>query len=297
MRASRHILLFLLLCIPAIPTIAQVGKGEVARADSLFNASSWKESAAAFETITRSEPKNARAWYHLGMSLYSMERFGDAVTPLTKAAQIGRNPVVMYNLACSYARSGNADSALAWLGRAGSSGTFSADQIEKDPDFASLGNEPRFRAVVEAAELASHPCKGSPEYRQLDFWVGDWDVQVMGQPAGSSSVQRILGECVIFENWSGAGGMNGKSFNVYNAATGKWQQTWVDDRGSVLELAGSFSDGAMRFSGETKGAKGKVLQRLTFFNLGHDKVRQLWEQSTDNGKTWAVTFDGLYTRR
>jgi hypothetical protein len=231
------------------------------------------------------------------MALYSQERFSDAIAPLTTAARIGRNPTVMYNLACTYARSGNRDSALAWLGRAGSSGAFSAEQIEKDVDFASLREDTRFRKVMEAADRAAHPCKASPEYRQLDFWVGEWDVQVGGQRAGTSSVQRILGECVIFENWTGAGGVNGKSFNVYNAATKKWQQTWVDDRGSVLELAGSYSDGAMRFSGETKGPKGKVLQRLTFFDLGNDRVRQLWEQSVDNGSSWAVTFDGMYVRR
>ena len=37
--------------------------------------------------------------------------------------------------------------------------------------------------------------------------------------------------------------------------------------------------------------------RMPFFNQGSDRVRQLQEQSADGGKTWSVSFDGLYTRK
>jgi hypothetical protein len=142
------------------------------------------------------------------------------------------------------------------------------------------------------------PCAARPEYRQFDFWIGEWNVQVGGQTAGTNSVQLILGECVIFENWTGARGMTGKSFNIFNAATGKWQQTWVDSTGNVLELNGEFKDGAMRLAGEKPGPNGgKIVTKLTFFPLEGDRVRQLWESSQDGGKTWVIVFDGLYTRK
>ena len=143
------------------------------------------------------------------------------------------------------------------------------------------------------------PCKSKPEYRQFDFWVGEWDVfGPKGRQAGTNSVQLILNDCVVFENWTGAGGGHGKSFNVYNAAKGKWQQTWVDSTGSVLELLGEYKDGEMRFAGESTGPGGKkLMNRLTFSKLSPDKVRQFWEQSEDEGKTWTVAFDGTYIRR
>lgn len=50
------------------------------------------------------------------------------------------------------------------------------------------------------------PCTTRPEYRQFDFWIGEWDVQAGGNQAGTNSVQLILGDCVIFENWIGAAG-------------------------------------------------------------------------------------------
>jgi hypothetical protein len=143
------------------------------------------------------------------------------------------------------------------------------------------------------------PCKSKPEHRQFDFWVGEWDVQnPQGQPAGTSSVRLILGDCVIFENWTGAKGSEGKSFNVYRAATGKWQQTWVDNSGSLLELRGDYKDNQMRLEGTTTSGDGKPqLERLTFTKISADRVRQLWEQSTDGGKTWKVAFDGMYIRK
>ena len=44
------------------------------------------------------------------------------------------------------------------------------------------------------------------------------------------------------------------------------------------------------------GTSQRVLGPHDFFNLGPGPVRQLWEQSTDEGKTWTVAFDGLYVR-
>lgn len=31
------------------------------------------------------------------------------------------------------------------------------------------------------------------------------------------------------------GGLCGESYNTYNTSTGKWQQNWVDNKGSVTE--------------------------------------------------------------
>jgi hypothetical protein len=147
------------------------------------------------------------------------------------------------------------------------------------------------------AQSNANPCGAKPEYRQFDFWIGEWEVTANGNRAGENSVQLILGKCVIFENWTGARGMSGKSFNVYNAAKGKWQQTWVDSQGNVLELHGEFKDGAMRLAGEVVRNNQKTLHKLTFFPLEGGRVRQLWESSQDDGKTWSTVFDGLYIRK
>ncbi|MDX2042323.1 MAG: hypothetical protein SF097_13800 [Acidobacteriota bacterium] len=147
-----------------------------------------------------------------------------------------------------------------------------------------------------APSKPTKPCSMS-EHRQFDFWLGDWDVTVGGKPAGTNSIQLILGDCVLLENWTGAKGGTGKSFNLFNAARGKWQQTWVDNSGNVLELYGEFKNGAMQLTGETFSNGKKAIQRITWHPLEKDKVRQHWEQSQDDGKTWSTAFDGLYARK
>jgi hypothetical protein len=139
---------------------------------------------------------------------------------------------------------------------------------------------------------------------QFDFWIGQWDVTpwtgvtVPGQTAGFNDVHPILEHCIVFENWKGGAGGEGKSFNYYDTNLGKWRQIWMDDSGSALDYTGEFRDGAMRFTGWTLDAQGhRVEQKLTFTPIDKDTVRQTFEASSDGGKTWQTTFDGRYVRR
>lgn len=267
-------------------------------AEALYQAQKWAEAARAFETLTKAEPTNGRAWLRLGTSLQQLGRFEQAVGALQRAVEILRGPVVMYNLACAYARLGNKDKAFDWLNNALHAGFPQISLLSQDADLASLRDDARFKETLALGERLTKPCLYAAENRSFDFWVGEWDVQVNGQQAGTNSVQRILDGCVIFENWTSARGGTGKSFNFYNASKRKWQQTWVDSTGNVLELAGNYSDGKMLFTSETVQPDGsRMLQRLTFFNLSPERVRQFWEQSTDGGKTWTVAFDGMYIRK
>ncbi len=77
------------------------------------------------------------------------------------------------------------------------------------------------------------PCSADSNYRQLDFWIGDWEVfGVAGIKAGESKIERILDSCVILESYTNTNNTySGKSFNTYNRQEKQWQQTWVDDKG------------------------------------------------------------------
>lgn len=143
------------------------------------------------------------------------------------------------------------------------------------------------------------PCDTRPQASQFDFWVGEWDVIVKGKPAGVNRIDKILNGCVLQENWKGAGGGEGKSWNWYDIGDGKWHQLWLDAQGTpVLSLAGGFAENTMKYEGTSVGRGGvTVMNRLQFFKLPDDKIRQLWEQSSDGGKSWTTSFDGEYRRR
>jgi hypothetical protein len=150
------------------------------------------------------------------------------------------------------------------------------------------------------------PCGSDPLYRQFDFWIGDWEVYgIKGKKAGDSKISLILDSCIILEEWASAGSQGGmvykgKSFNTYNKRTRQWQQTWVDNVGGSTEyLQGSLHDNKMVFLTAPFQFKNDTtaIRRLSFFNLGQDKVRQLGEITKDNGKSWATEYDLEYRRR
>jgi len=155
------------------------------------------------------------------------------------------------------------------------------------------------------AQNGKLPCS-RPEYRQFDFWIGEWEAfATNGQKAGDSKISLILDSCIILEEWTSASVQQGlryagKSFNTYNAATKQWQQTWVDNAGGTNEyMQGKFENNEIIFSSTPfKFRKDTMaIRRITFSNLSPVKLRQHGEISKDNGATWITEYDLEYRRK
>lgn len=268
-------------------------------ANQYFQKQDWQNAAQAYLSVTSLDSKDGRAWYRLGFSYHSLSQYEKAIEAYTKAVEINNNPIAMYNLACSYAKSGNKDKALEWLNSSVEKGFAQLEQIKTDKDLSSLYSEVKFTEIVKKVEKVAFPCLYTPESRLFDFWAGNWDVKTPdGNLAGTNTIQRTVGDCALIENWTNSGGSTGKSFNFYNSQTKKWYQTWVDDKGNVINFVGDFKDNAMRFQAENTTTDGKkVLRKLTFYSISQDQVRQHGEVSTDNGATWSTEYDLNYFRR
>ena len=136
----------------------------------------------------------------------------------------------------------------------------------------------------------------TPEYKQFDFWVGDWEVRgTNGALQGTNSISKIEGGCVLREMWTSASGGTGRSFNIYDFTRDVWHQTWVSGT-TLLVLEGQFTNGKMVLEGITVGQGGvEVHNRISWTPVSDGVVTQVWDTSPD-GSTWTTIFNGRYTR-
>jgi hypothetical protein len=145
------------------------------------------------------------------------------------------------------------------------------------------------------------PC-ASPQHRQFDFWLGDWDVRHPdGRLAGRNRIVSLYDGCALHESWEGTSGHRGTSFNIYDTVRGVWHQTWVDSNGMLLVLEVGLEADAMVLEGTAASPTEPtetVRHRISWSVVAGDpdQVRQLWEISSD-GSTWETAFDGRYARR
>ena len=147
-----------------------------------------------------------------------------------------------------------------------------------------------------AADGPPKPANGcsAPEYRQLDFWLGDWDTFEAADATtliARTHVELIAASCAVHELYEQTDGLTGDSILSFDPARRLWQQTWVTNRGSLMVIAGRFKDGAVTMEGEMHARDGRtLLQRITWKQEGA-AVRESSVMSKNGGKSWEPAFD------
>jgi tetratricopeptide (TPR) repeat protein len=277
----------------------------VAVADAAYTAHNWAVAENLYSSLTKENPDNARFWYRLGVSQRGTGHLQPALASFEKARTLGAAKglpgfLVDYEVGTTYAAMGDSSRAIKALKDAADGGFLQTDRVQNDTEWNPLRNDPQFIALENEVKHNATPCEDA-EFRQFDFWIGDWDVTSTGDgvPRGSSHIAKEMGGCVIWENWTSAGSSYfGKSYNTYNVNLHRWEQYWVDNSAGTIFFYGNLKDGVMDYwTDDVAQSNGQKLRRhLQFFNLGPGKVRQFSQGSTDGGKTWQVEYDLTYNR-
>ena len=166
---------------------------------------------------------------------------------------------------------------------------------------AHAGPPPAANTGTAAAENPAGPKCPAPEFRQFDFWAGDWDTFETDKSAPGSiaraRIEPIAAGCAIHELYEQADGLIGDSILSFDAARKMWQQTWVTNRGSFMYLTGAFKDGAVTLEGESHLKDGKTVNMRITWKAEGAAVREFAMSSTDGGKKWEPAFDVTFKRR
>ena len=152
---------------------------------------------------------------------------------------------------------------------------------------------------VAQSDSSDCPCC-TKQHAAFDFWVGDWNVfNTAGTQVGENRIEKVENNCVLTELWTGAAGGTGRSFNYFNAADSTWNQLWLDNKGTKLELKGRPAQGKMVLQSEL--IPGRQIDfyrnRITWTANADGTVTQLWEILDKDNKVLQTAFEGIYKRK
>lgn len=139
-------------------------------------------------------------------------------------------------------------------------------------------------------------------FHAFDFWVGEWDAfrADTNAPAGRSSIRSEDGGCVITEHWTSLNQpYSGQSLNIYDRASQRWEQYWVDSTGNRVHFIGGPTENGMRITTAEPvfvSPTQQAYSRITFTNNSDGTVLQHGEQSAD-GQAWTTSYAFIYRRR
>lgn len=288
-----------LLIIIAVffPVLASAGQD----AAELFKAGEWREAADAYAAMTAEAPSDASAWFQLAVSSRHAERYDTAIDALKKAEELEFAPLrISFERARLSILSDDPDGAVEQLQHIASSGFTAVGFITGDPLLGKLEGHPGYDAIVAEMSIKAFPCEHDDAFSAFDFWIGEWDVHdASGRFAGSNVIERAERGCVLLENWSSAGGGTGSSINYVDKITGEWVQVWNSASGSQINIRGGMTDDGMLLTGTIHYvANGKTAPfRGLWTPMPDGRVRQFFEQTSDDGVSWVPWFEGFYTRQ
>ena len=221
-------------------------------ANDYYQKQDWASAAKNYEKILEADGSNVGARYRYGVSLLGLNRNTEAQPELEKAFELSPNAIFALPLAVAYARTVRPPRKCTkhWK-RVLNSGVSQPESLTVKKDFAAFQNEKRFKDLDDQFRSCGKSVQG-PRRNFVNSIFGKVNGMqgAQGLTVGSSSVQLILGQCVIFENWTTP--LNsGKSFEYFDAKDKKWHQTWVDDKGTHTQYVGGIEDGKMVLIADT----------------------------------------------
>ena len=258
--------------------------------------------ALLWSVTSHAEPApDGPGWFAQAVSLREAGDYEEASRALAEAEALEYSPLrIGFERARLDVLVDKPEAAVAELRAIADGGFTAVGFIENDPILTKLAGNAAFDELVAAMSVKAYPCENDDAFKAFDFWVGEWDVHVAnGTYAGSNTITRAERGCVLIENWTNSAGGTGMSINYLDRITGEWVQIWNAEGGSQIHIRGGMTDEGMLLVGTLHDVASNTTTpfRGLWTPLEDGRVRQYFEQSSDDGKTWTAWFEGFYTRK
>lgn len=258
------------------------------------------DAVEAYSALARSPDADGAAWFRLAVDA---RESGDTATSrmaLEQAAELEFSAVLVgLERARLAVLENDPTSAISTLQALADGGFTAVGMVADDPLLSSLAGREQYDSLLATMSVTAYPCQHQDRFREFDFWVGEWEVHSAGgQLAGTNVIEAAHKGCVLVENWQSATGGTGGSMNYLDHASGEWVQVWIDSGGGQIDIRGGLTEEGMLLAGQIHyAANGTTLPfRGLWTPLPDGRVRQLFQQSSDNGETWQTWFEGFYSR-
>lgn len=148
------------------------------------------------------------------------------------------------------------------------------------------------------------------EIHQLDWFIGEWQVKSRiktqegwAEDELESTIEPMLdGHALLEKFWGTLDGdpINAMSMRVYCPQNKRWEQAWLDTSGKTIGVFyGEYKDG--QFIGRNQKSvldpQSERYGREIFSNITENTFDWRYEASKDQGQSWTVIWELVYTRK
>jgi hypothetical protein len=255
---------------------------------------------AEFSRLEKAGNEDAQDWLQLARDARELDELKIAKASLENAAGFGL-PQIPFGIEKARILVAGDDlaAATAELQSLFDAGFTSVGVFTNDPVINSMEGRKDYDELVRTMSVQAYPCAHQEGFRDFDFWIGEWDVHLAnGNQAGTNVIKSIERGCALTEHWTSANGGTGMSINYLDKASGEWVQVWNSANGGQINIRGGMTDDGMLLEGYIHYVNNGTTApfRGLWTLLPDGRVRQYFEQSNDEGKTWVPWFEAFYTR-
>ncbi len=233
-------------------------------ADAYFEAENWPGAALAYESVTQANPRNTHAWQRWADALVRMECYREAIPIYERVAGgMTHRDDAHWAIARAAARINEPDRALMAIEALLNANALTLEQFDNTPELDPLRDRPAFQKCRERLVERARQIEQTPLARQLDFWIGDWDIfDPQNGLIGTVSVTAQENGRIIHEHFqSNQFGQSARSTSYVDFRNDAWKMLWLDVSTQV-ELQGQFDGLAMRWRGEVYHDDGTTIRTI-----------------------------------